>query len=176
MNWLKKGFIRAKGMQYISRAIITGIVLLSIILIIAGCSSNSEPIKAIWITVPEASDTVAIPVSVVNENKMVHFMLGKGPNGDIAFMVYEMNKEIYARSNVCPPCWSVGFSLQNDILVCDSCATTFNAKTGDGIKGSQSCVGFPKESVPYEIKDDTIIMKYGDLITSYQKTLEPGWS
>jgi uncharacterized membrane protein len=173
MNCFKKSFIRAKGIKSISMIVVIVIALFTIIISTAGCgNNNSEPILAAWVTVSEASDTVSIPVSVVNDNKMVHFLLEEGSNGEIAFMVYELNKEIYVRSNVCPPCRSVGFSLQEDILVCDTCATTFNAKNGDGIKGA--CVDFPKASVPYEIEDETIIMKQNDLIASYQNTIEPG--
>jgi uncharacterized membrane protein len=174
MNWLNVDFFRVKGKQLISRSIVIGVVMLIIILGTAGCSSNIEPISATWVTMSESSDTVSIPVNAVTDSQMVHFLLGKGPNGDVAFMVYELDREIYVRSNVCPPCWSVGFSLQKDILVCDSCATTFNAKTGDGLEGSPACVSYPKASVPYEIKDDMIIMNRSDLITSYQNTLEPG--
>ena len=173
MNWLNKSFIRKRGIKSISMIVVIVIVLPTIIISMAGCGSTSEPITAVWVTVPEASDTASIPVSVVSDNKMIHFKLEKGSDGDTAFMVYELNKEIYVRSNVCPPCRSVGFSLQEDTLVCDTCETTFNAKTGDGIKGA--CVDFPKASVPYEIKDETIIMKQNDLIASYQNTLEPGW-
>ncbi len=173
MNWFKKSFIRAKGIKSISIIVVIVTVLFTIMISMAGCGSNSEPIMATWVTVSEGSDTVSIPVSVVNDNKMVHFLLEEGSNGDTAFMVYELNKEIYVRSNVCPPCRSVGFSLQEDTLVCDTCVTTFNAKTGDGVKGA--CVDFPKASVPYEIKDETIIMKQNDLLASYQNTLEPGW-
>jgi uncharacterized membrane protein len=173
MNCFKKSFIRAKGIKSISMIVVIVIALFTIIISTAGCgNNNSEPILAAWVTVSEASDTVSIPVSVVNDNKMVHFLLEEGSNGEIAFMVYELNKEIYVRSNVCPPCRSVGFSLQEDMLICDTCATTFNAKNGDGIKGA--CVDFPKASVPYEIEDETIIMKQNDLIASYQNTIEPG--
>ena len=175
MNWLKIGFIRVRGMQLVSRLIVVGVVIIIIILGMAGCSSNIEPIPATWVTLSEASDTVSIPVSAVSDNKMVHFLLGEGPNGDVAFMVYELGKEIYVRSNVCPPCWSVGFSLQKDILICDTCATTFNAKTGDGLEGSPACASYPKASVPYEIKDGMIVMNQNDLIVSYQNTLEPDW-
>ena len=173
MNWFKKSFIREKGIKSISMIVAVVIILATIIISSAGCgNNNNEPILAVWVTVSEASDTVSIPVSVVKDNKMVHFLLEEGSNGEIAFMVYELNKEIYVRSNVCPPCRSIGFSLQEDILVCDTCATTFDAKTGDGIKGA--CVDFPKASVPYEIEDETIIMKQNDLIASYQNTIEPG--
>ena len=161
-----------------SRVILTGVVLFAVMLGIAGCSSNiepsnSEPIEATWIDIQADGDTVSIPLSEVNSNKIVHFLLGEGPSGDIAFMAYELAGKTYVRSNVCPPCWSMGFSLQGDTLVCDTCATTFNAKTGDGIKGA--CVDFPKASVPYEIRGETIIMERNDMITAYKNTLEPEW-
>jgi len=156
-----------------STVILAGVALLASILSVAGCSSNSEPIRATWVDIQADGDTASISLSEVNNKKLVHFLLGTGPTGDIAFMAYGVREKIYVRSNVCPPCWSVGFSLQKDALVCDTCATTFKAKTGDGIKGA--CVAFPKASVPYEIRDDTIIMKRNDLITAYQNTLKPGW-
>lgn len=156
-----------------SRVTVAGIVMLTVILSMVGCNSNSEPIKATWVTATVAFDTASIPVSAVNNNKMIHFLLERTPSGDIAFMAYELDGKIYVRSNLCPPCQSIGFSLKGDTLVCDTCATTFKAKTGDGIKGA--CVAFPKASVPYEIRDGTIIIKRSDLITAYQNTLKPGW-
>ncbi len=174
MNWLNKNIVRVKGIKSISMIVFTIILLSTIIISLAGCGgdSNSEPIMATWVKVQEASDTLSLPVSLVNDNKMIHFLLGEGSDGEIAFMAYELNKEIHVRSNVCPPCRSIGFSLLGDTLMCDTCATTFNAKTGDGIEGA--CVDFPKASVPYEIKDETIIMNQNDLVVSYQNTLEPG--
>ena len=156
--------------------IIPVLVLLAMILSTVACSGNSaqsnEPIKATWIKLQVVSDTVSIPVSGVEDNKIGHFKLVT-LGGDIAFMAYELDGEIYVRSNVCPPCRSVGFSLQRDTLVCDTCLTTFRAKTGDGIEGA--CVDFPKASVPYEIRDGNIVMKSNDLVAAYQSTLNPGW-
>jgi len=158
------------------RKIILGFMLLTMILSVVSCSSNSaqsnEPIQAAWIEPQVVDDTVSIPVSEIENNKIVHFMLAT-LGGDIAFMAYELSGEVYVRSNVCPPCGSIGFSLQKDILVCDTCRTTFKAKTGEGIKGA--CVDFPKASVPYEIRDGNIVMKGTDLVAAYQDTLEPGW-
>ena len=62
---------------------------------------------------------------------------------------------------------------EKDILVCDTCKTTFEAKTGDGIKGA--CVDYPKASIRYEIKNDDLAMKKADLAVAYQNTIEPGW-
>ena len=157
------------------RKIILGFVLLTLILSVVSCSGSSaqsnEPIKATWIEPQIVGDTVSIPVSEVENNKMVHFMLAT-LGGDIAFMAYELSGEVYVRSNVCPPCRSIGFSLQKDILVCDTCRTTFKAKTGGGIEGP--CVDFPKASVPYEIGDGNIVMRGTDLVAAYQDTIESG--
>ena len=156
--------------------IIPVLVLLAMILSTVACSGNSaqsnKPIKATWIEPQVVGDTVSIPVSKVENNKIVDFKLVT-LGGNIAFMAYELGGEVYVRSNVCPPCRSVGFSLQGDTLVCDTCLTTFNAKTGDGIEGA--CVDFPKASVPYEISDGNIVMKSNDLVAAYQSTLNPGW-
>ena len=155
------------------RKVILGFVLLTLILSVVSCSGSSaqsnEPIKATWIEPQIVGDTVSIPVSEVENNKMVHFMLAT-LGGDIAFMAYELSGEIYVRSNVCPPCRSIGFSLQKDILVCDTCRTTFKAKTGGGIEGP--CVDYPKASVPYEIGDGNIVMRDTDLVAAYQDTIE----
>jgi len=150
-------------------------VLLAMILSVAACSNNNAqsnaPIKATWIEPQVVGDTVSIPVSEVENNKIIHFKFGT-QDKDTTFMAYKLSGELYVRANVCPPCRSVGFSLQKDILVCDTCMTTFEAKTGEGIEGA--CVDFPKASVPYEIIDGNMVMKDTDLIAAYQDTIEPG--
>ncbi|MEJ2738792.1 MAG: Fe-S-containing protein [Dehalococcoidia bacterium] len=125
------------------------------------------PIKAVWIEPLVEGNTVAIPVSALEQNWNINFKVD-----DLNFMAYILDGEIYVRANVCPPCRSIGFSLSDDILVCDRCATTFEAETGAGIKGA--CVDFPKASVDYEAKDGTIRMQKGNLVAAYEETLQPG--
>jgi nitrite reductase/ring-hydroxylating ferredoxin subunit len=137
-----------------------------------GSSPSNEPIKATWIEPQVAGDTVSIPVSEVESNWNVHFN-AKVEGEDMNFMAYVLDGEIHVRANVCPPCRSTGFSLEEAVLICDRCATTFEAKTGEGIEGA--CVDFPKASVPYEISDGNAVMEGTDLIATYQDTIEPGW-
>ena len=163
------------------RKIAIGAVLFSLILIAVACTgptstptpnpNPSGPIKATWIEPQVVGDTVSLAVSEVENNWNVHFNV-KAQGADMNFMAYIVDGEIHVRANVCPPCKSIGFSLKEDILVCDRCATTFKAKTGAGIKGA--CVDFPKASVPYEIRGGNIVMKGTDLIAAYQDTIEPG--
>jgi len=164
------------------RKIAIGAVLFSLILIAVACTgptstptpnpNPSGPIKATWIEPQVAGDTVSIPVSEVENNWNVHFNV-KIRDEDMNFMAYVLDGEISVRANVCPPCQSIGFSLEEAVLVCDRCATTFKAKTGEGIEGA--CVDFPKASVPYEVSDGNVVMEGTDLIAAYQDTIEPGW-
>ncbi|HOA70036.1 MAG: Fe-S-containing protein [Methanosarcina thermophila] len=91
--------------------------------------------------------------------------------GEIVVMDYRFDDKVFVRSNVCPPCNSIGFTLENGTLVCDSCGTVFDAETGTGIGGG--CVAFPKESIPYTISEDKITMKLDDVVTAHEKAIEP---
>ena len=160
------------------RKTITGALLLSPALIIVGCSnpsSNPTPsvsTKATSIEPQVTGDIVSVPASEIESNWNVRFKV-ETQDGNMDFMAYVLDGEIYVRANVCPPCQSTGFSLDEDILVCARCATEFKAQTGEGIRGA--CVGYPKAAVPYQINGGNVVMNSTDLITAYQDTLKPGW-
>ncbi len=157
------------------------VIISAVIAAIAGISiyfaplgrteENRMPVQAVWIEPHVVGDIVSIAVSEVENSRNVHFNV-KAQGEDMNFMAYVLDGEIHVRANVCPPCRSIGFSLEEAVLICDRCATTFEAKTGEGIEGA--CVDFPKASVPYEINSSSIIMKGIDLIAAYQDTIEPG--
>ena len=131
----------------------------------------SGPIKGTWIDSQVSGDTVSIPQSAIEKNWNVHFkvnMQGSTEN----FMAYLLDGQIYVRANVCPPCRSIGYSLDKDVLVCNMCATKFKAKSGDGISGA--CVDYPKASVSYQTVGGNLVMKNSDLLTAYQNTLKQG--
>ena len=155
-----------------------GMVLLAIAvsLVVAGCTdigssgkANASPVKATWINAEVSVDQVSIPLSSVEENINVHFKVNSDSE-EIAVMAYKFNDEIFVRSNVCPPCNSIGFTLEKDTLVCDSCGTVFDTATGAGIGGG--CVSFPKESIPYTVSDGNIVMKLDDVVIAHEKTVE----
>ncbi len=151
---------------------ILGLVLIAIILSTVSCSSSNpqsnQPIRAIWIEPQVAGDTVSIPVSEVENNWNIHFNL-QTQEGDMDFMAYIVDGETYVRANICPPCRSIGFSLQQSTLVCDTCGTVFDAITGAGIEGA--CVAYPKAAVAYNLDNGNIIMKSIDLLAAYQDTI-----
>ena len=135
----------------------------------------SGPIEATWVqvAVDESSQNVSIPLSKLEDSWNVHFKL-ETTDGEVNYMAYIFEDEIYVRANVCPPCRSIGFSLDEgaQLLICDRCATLFEPATGAGISGA--CVDYPKASVPYEVTDGNIVMNGSDLLAAYQETLLPG--
>ena len=158
---------------------IIGIVLLLVILssmVLAACSNQapiSTPIKATWIKPVVTGDLVSVSASEVEKDTITHFKINT-PTNELAFMVYKYDGQLYARASICPPCRSESFSLVKNTLVCDTCGTVFDAKTGSGIKGA--CVVFDKAAVPYEVKNGNIIMKWADLVTAFRNTQNPGKS
>jgi nitrite reductase/ring-hydroxylating ferredoxin subunit len=92
----------------------------------------------------------------------------------MTFLAYIYDGALYVRANVCPPCRSIGYAIdeKKGILICDRCATKFEAATGDGISGA--CVDYPKATVAYQIADGKISMIESDLTAAYEETILPG--
>ena len=138
-------------------------------------ATTEKPPGSIKATIIEAQvngDTVSIPVSDVEKDWNTQFEVNSS-TGKMNFMAYLLNNKIYVRADVCPPCRSIGYSLNGNTLICDTCATTFKAVTGDGIGGA--CVDYPKALVPYEISNGNLVMNQADLVVAYENTMNPGW-
>ena len=174
MDFINKNITKIeKGVQRNRINTLIGVFIAGLIFILGACGSpgTNTVVKATWIEPELVGDTIAIPVSEINNNQIIHFNLVSSPDKQMAFMVYDLSGEIYARANVCPPCRSVGFSLSGDTLICDTCKTTFDAETGEGIKGG--CVGYPKKDVFYKINNGNAMMAIADLEIAYLETLLP---
>lgn len=161
------------------RSIGIAMVLLLVAAFGLGCiggdsgTASAGPVEATWITADVNVDVVSIPATVVNDNTNVHFKVNTNTElGEIAVMAFVLGDEIVIRSNVCPPCGSIGFTLDDGVLVCDSCSTTFDAETGNGILGA--CVDYPKENIPYTESGGILLMNVNDIMTAHQNTVIRG--
>jgi nitrite reductase/ring-hydroxylating ferredoxin subunit len=134
-------------------------------------SKPSGPVDAKLIDAQVNGDIVSIPVSEVQNDWNTRFSV-QGTDGTISAMAYVLNGQIYVRADICPPCRSRSFTLNGNILDCDSCHTRFNASTGAGVSGA--CVSYPKDSVSYTINGGNVVMSKADIVTAYQNTLKPG--
>jgi nitrite reductase/ring-hydroxylating ferredoxin subunit len=121
-----------------------------------------------WIDASVEGNTVSIPVGLVENGKIVNFRVTyQGTN-----MAYQLGGQIYVRTALCPPCRSESFSLDGNVLDCDTCHTRFSATTGEGLKGA--CRAYPKAEAQYTVAGDKLTMDITDLATAYQDTKNPG--
>lgn len=111
-----------------------------------------------------------MPLDELKKDTIVHFTM-ETPDGKMAFMAYILDGQTYVRADICPPCRSINFSLEKDILVCDTCFTRFDARTGEGVSGA--CIVFPKAAVRWEVNGDKLVMKPAELQTAYLNTMKP---
>jgi nitrite reductase/ring-hydroxylating ferredoxin subunit len=134
-------------------------------------TAGASPVEGTLIDAKVTGNTVSIPLKSIDDNTNVQFKVNT-EIGEISVMAYKLDDKIYVRSNVCPPCNSIGFALDKNTLVCDSCGTVFDATTGSGIEGG--CVAYPKESIPYTVSGESMILKIDDVVVAHKKTVEVG--
>src|SRR5512136_1174721 len=91
------------------------LVLVTLVSTMVACSGNgtqnSQRIQATWTRPQVLGDILAIPTSEVENGKITHFEFTT-QDKDMTFMAYDLIGEVYVRANICPPCHSIGFSLQ----------------------------------------------------------------
>lgn len=134
-------------------------------------ASPSGPIEGTWVDVAVSGDVVTMPLSLVEEKVNTHFSVTE-TDRRLDFMAYVLDGALYVRANACPPCRSRGFALDEDVLVCDACATKFKARDGSGIVGA--CVDYPKADAAYTVVDGVVSMSLADLAAAYAETLVRG--
>jgi nitrite reductase/ring-hydroxylating ferredoxin subunit len=155
-----------------------------VLLVVTACSSqstaannssgstnpNSVTARQATINAQLSGDTVTVNMSDVTKNINTRFLVNSATS-HMYFMAYMYDNQLNVRADICPPCGSTSFTLTNGTLVCDSCGTVFDAKTGMGIRGA--CVRYPKQSVQYQNTNGTISMNGTDMVTAYQNTIKP---
>jgi len=157
--------------RVISTILFLAVLSLTVLTACGGNASVSSVFPSKLVQANVAGDIVSIPLADVQENVNSKFTVGVNTY-EISFMVYQFEGTIQVRADICPPCRSESFTLDNDTLVCDTCGTVFKAGNGQGVNGP--CVKYPKAAVTHEVKDGNIIMNAGDLIKAYNETLERG--
>ncbi len=164
------------------RTTILTALTLAVLLVAAGCSGTpttseesttgtSGPVPGTWIEVEGDDTTVRIPLDTIEKYANTHFSMET--NGErLDYMAYLLDGTVHIRANVCPPCRSRGFALDGEVLVCDACATMFDARDGSGIQGA--CVDYPKAAVMYEIGDEMVTASVSALVEAFEETVMPG--
>jgi nitrite reductase/ring-hydroxylating ferredoxin subunit len=132
---------------------------------------SADPVSGTWIDAEISGGEVTVPLAIVEQHVNTHFSV-ETAGRTLDFMGYLLDGEVQIRANACPPCRSRGFALDGDVLVCDACQTTFDARDGSGIAGA--CVDYPKASAQYGIVDGAVTVALADLVDAYDATLTIG--
>lgn len=129
-------------------------------------SKSSTAYRPMGFTPTASGSNVLLPMATVAQGSNGNFFVN-----NMAFMAYLMDGKYYVRANVCVPCGSKTFTLQNGTLICGSCGTVFNATTGAGMRGVSACMSYAKKAVVYTTDGDNMVMSLDALTTAYQNTL-----
>ncbi len=113
-----------------------------------------------------SGSTVSLSLAEVAQAGNGNFLVN-----NMSFMAYQLDGKFYVRADVCVPCGSRTFTLQNGTLICGSCGTVFNGTTGAGMRGVSACMSYAKKAAPYTTDSSNIIMTVNDLTTAYQNTI-----
>jgi nitrite reductase/ring-hydroxylating ferredoxin subunit len=147
------------------------VVALAVMLALSSCGSKVAAVEPTWIDATLNGATVSIPMATVQKDTIVHFYVTTADAKE-SFMAYVYQGNTYVRANICTPCRSINFRLQGNLLVCESCGTTFDAATGKGVSGA--CRAYPKASATYKLEGGNLVMNTEDLLTAFQDTLSIG--
>jgi nitrite reductase/ring-hydroxylating ferredoxin subunit len=163
--WLKLVSRQEEGVTKMKVSIAIGLLLALLLPVLASCTSQASAagngtgkslngtFQQITVKAAVSGDTVTVPLSDVQNNRNVNFRVNTA-NDYYVFMAYQYGDQTYVRADVCVPCGSESFTLKNATLVCNSCGTIFDAKTGAGVSGNLG-------------------MKWADMAAAYQKTTTP---
>ena len=157
----------------LARRAASGVLITVLVLVAGACASaGGQKVEATWIEPRVDGSSVSIGVSDIENDTIVHFAVADKSGAELTYMAYTLDGTLHVRANVCPPCRSIGFALAGNTLVCDSCGTVFDARTGQGVSGA--CVAYPKAAVAFQNVSGNLVMNSLDLQVAYQNTTKPG--
>lgn len=112
---------------------------------------NMKPVK-----IEIKNGKISIPLDEVINKKFVKFNYKIGQrNVPVTAFISGEGKLITAIS-VCEPCNSTSFHIKNDKLICNSCGTTWELNSLNGVSGS--CQKFPPDPIPSTIVGNRILI------------------
>jgi len=132
---------------------------------------TSAPIIGVPLEAVRDGDIVTVPLAAIEGAANGEFSVTL-EDRLLDFMAYLVDGELFVRAAACPPCDSRVYALDGDELICEACATRFDAWTGEGIDGA--CIDYPKAEVAYEVGGGLVSMTTADLVTAWDETLAPG--
>lgn len=100
---------------------------------------------------------IYLSLEQVKNNNLVYTGYQKEDGSTIPLMAYITPQgRLVAAFAMCEPCRSLSFHIEDEILVCDTCATKWYLENLAGISGG--CTTYPPEEMPYQVENGQIIL------------------
>jgi len=101
-------------------------------------------------------NTLTIPVSVVEENKIVAFEYNDGTTTFPLLAFISSEGKLVTSFRMCELCNSKEYSIDGDRLSCGRCDTEWSLRNLDGLKGN--CQKYPPDPLPSTIRDGLVVI------------------
>ncbi|HLA99844.1 MAG TPA: Fe-S-containing protein [Bacteroidota bacterium] len=106
-------------------------------------------------------DDVMIPLSVVEEKKIVGFEYSDGTVSVPLLAFISSEGKLVTSFRLCEPCNSKKFSIDGDRLSCGNCETQWSLRTLEGLQGN--CQKYPPDPLPSRIENGMIVIRIADI-------------
>ncbi len=105
---------------------------------------------------------IILPLDVVLQKKFVAFEFNN--NGRVIPLLAYVSGEgkVITAISMCEPCNSTRFHIKGEQLVCNSCGTTWELNSLDGLSGA--CQGYPPDAIPSIVVGNEIQIEIAPVI------------
>jgi hypothetical protein len=124
-------------------------------------SYSGKTVSFSEIELSDAGEYIEIPLEDILEKKLVRF--NYQGNKLVRMLAYVApSGRIVTSVRVCEPCKNYEkFFIQDDVLVCGKCGTTWTLEQLNGIQGG--CMAYPPDELPNIIRGKSVLIKKSDL-------------
>jgi hypothetical protein len=107
-------------------------------------------------------DHVTIPISVVEEKKIVAFEYA-GETSTVPLLAFVSSEgKLVTAFRICELCNSKEYSIDGDRMSCGRCDTQWSLRNLDGLKGN--CQKYPPDPLPSTIRDGLVVISIKDIL------------
>lgn len=111
------------------------------------------------------SDSIQIPLDIVDMNNIVYFESENKNQETVPMMAYiTPSGRLFTGSSLCEPCRGTTFSLAGETLVCDTCKTTYDIETHEFISGAKICGSYPPVNMNAEVIDGQVVISKEEIM------------
>jgi hypothetical protein len=115
---------------------------------------SSTPLQMTPVLAKVENGKIIIPVDLLKDKKFIRFTYGDPSYGTPLLAYISGEGKIVTAVSVCEPCNSTAFHINGDLIVCNSCGSTWELNDLEAVSGS--CGRYPPDAVPNAVVGNEI--------------------